>query len=257
MATEIHPTAIIDPSARIGTGVHVGPYCIVGKGATLGDGCWLQHHVTIEGPSEIGAENRFFAYASIGQQTQDLKYDGEPTYLRIGRGNTFREFVTVNRATKAGDATVIGDGGNFLAYTHIAHDCVVGDHVIFSNNATLAGHVVVGDHVIIGGLTAVHQFCRIGEHAMTGGCCKIVQDIPPYFLADGNPARVRALNQVGLQRRGFPEETVRALKTAFRKLYREKLNITVAVEILRGMEDPSGAVRKLAEFVATSQRGIH
>ncbi|MCC6881093.1 MAG: acyl-ACP--UDP-N-acetylglucosamine O-acyltransferase [Verrucomicrobiales bacterium] len=257
MSTEIHPTAIIDCSATIGDGVRIGPYCIIGKHVEIGDGCWLQHHVTVEGPTQIGPDNRFFAYGSIGQQTQDLKYQGEPTYLKIGKGNTFREFVTVNRATAPGSATTIGDHGNFLAYTHIAHDCEVGDYVIFSNNATLGGHVKVGDHAIIGGLTAVHQFCRIGEHAMTGGCCKIVQDIPPFFLADGNPARVRAINQVGLQRRGFPEETVRALKTAFRKLYRENLNVSVALAALEDIDDPKGAVRILAEFVATTDRGIH
>ena len=145
----------------------------------------------------------FYAYASIGQQTQDLKYRGEPTYLRIGDGNTFREFVTVHRGTAPGSWTRIGNRGNFLAYSHVAHDCMVGDGVIFSNNGTIGGHVEVEDYAVIGGLTAVHQYCRIGRHAITGGCSKIVQDVPPFMIADGNPARVRGINQVGLERHGF------------------------------------------------------
>ena len=171
-------------------------------------------------------------------------------------GNTFREFCTVNRGTAPGSYTTIGSHGSFLAYTHIAHDCIVGDHVIFSNNGTLAGHVTVGDHAIIGGLTAVHQFCRIGSHAMTGGCSKIVQDIPPYMVADGNPARVRAINSVGLSRRGFTEESVAAIKRAHRVLYREQRNYREAVEILRGWDERDPAVDLLIEFVATTGRGI-
>jgi UDP-N-acetylglucosamine acyltransferase len=153
---KIHPTALIDPGAEIGSDVEIGPYCVVGAEVRIGAGCWLQNHVTICGPVKIGAENRFHAFCSIGQQTQDLKYAGEPTYLEIGVENTFREFVTVNRATAAGSITRVGDKGNFLAYSHIAHDCVVENHVIFSNNGTLAGHVLVQDYAVIGGLTAIH-----------------------------------------------------------------------------------------------------
>ena len=256
MANEIHSTAIIDPGAELGDGIVIGPYCVIGAGVKLGDGCRLHNHVTLGGPSEFGANNEFFSYASIGQRTQDLKYEGEPTYLKVGEGNTFREFCTVNRGTAPGSYTTIGSHGSFLAYTHIAHDCIVGDHVIFSNNGTLAGHVTVGDHAIIGGLTAVHQFCRIGSHAMTGGCSKIVQDIPPYMVADGNPARVRAINSVGLSRRGFTEESVAAIKRAHRVLYREQRNYREAVEILRGWDERDPAVDLLIEFVATTGRGI-
>ena len=256
MANEIHSTAIIDPGAELGDGIVIGPYCVIGAGVKLGDGCRLHNHVTLGGPSEFGANNEFFSYASIGQRTQDLKYEGEPTYLKVGEGNTFREFCTVNRGTAPGSYTTIGSHGSFLAYTHIAHDCTVGDHVIFSNNGTLAGHVTVGDHAIIGGLTAVHQFCRIGSHAMTGGCSKIVQDIPPYMVADGNPARVRAINSVGLSRRGFTEESVAAIKRAHRVLYREQRNYREAVEILRGWDERDPAVDLLIEFVATTGRGI-
>lgn len=257
MATEIHPTAVVDPKAELGEGVRIGPYAVIRAGVRLGDGCVVHNHVTLDGPSEIGPGNEFYSYGSIGQRSQDLKYEGEPTWLRIGEGNTFREFVTVNRATAPEEATVIGSHGNFLAYSHIAHDCVVGDHVIFSNNGTLAGHVTVGDHVVIGGLTAVHQFCRIGDHVITGGCSKIVQDIPPYMIADGNPAQVRAVNSVGLQRRGFDEAAIRVIKRAHRKLYREKLTVSAAVEEIAGWEDVQGICQKIVAFVRSSQRGIH
>lgn len=257
MATEIHPTAVIAPQAELGENVRVGPYTVIRAGVQLGDGCVVHNHVTLDGPSEIGPDNQFYSYASIGQRTQDLKYTGEPTWLRIGAANVFREFCTVNRATTPGTATVIGSHGNFLAYSHIAHDCVVGDHCIFSNNGTLAGHVTVGDHVIIGGLTAVHQFCRIGDHVITGGCSKIVQDIPPYMIADGNPAKVRAINSVGMQRRGFDEASIRAAKRAHRKLYRDGLTISAAVAELESQEDPTGVHATLIAFVKASQRGIH
>ncbi|MEX2579571.1 MAG: acyl-ACP--UDP-N-acetylglucosamine O-acyltransferase [Verrucomicrobiales bacterium] len=256
MNTEIHPTAVVDSKAELGEGVKIGPYCVVYGGAKLGDGCRLQNHVTIDGPSEIGAENTFYAYASIGQRSQDLKYEGEPTHLKVGDGNVFREFCTVNRGTAAGSATVIGNHGNFLAYSHVAHDCRVGDRVVFSNNGTLAGHVEVDDYAIIGGLTAVHQFCRIGAHAITGGCSKIVQDVPPFMVADGNPARVRAINVIGLKRRGFSDEAVAAIKKAHRVLYREKRNYREAVAILRQEEPRVPEVDALIEFVAKSERGI-
>src|SRR5438270_12144183 len=158
---QIHPTAIVDPGAELGTGTIVGPYCVIGANVALGQNCWLQHHVTLQGPMRAGAQNKFYAYCSIGQQTQELKYAGEPRYLEIGDENTFREFVTVNRSTKADGKTRIGSRGNFLAYSHIGHDCTVGNEVVFSNNGTLAGHVEVGDNAVMGGLTAVHQLRRI------------------------------------------------------------------------------------------------
>lgn len=256
MANEIHPTAIVDPKAELGEDLHIGPYCVIGAGVRLGKGCRLHSHVTIAGPSEIGANNEFFPHASIGQRTQDLKYAGEPTYLQIGDGNVFREFCTVNRGTAPESRTIVGHHGNFLAYSHIAHDCIVGDHVIFSNNGTLAGHVVVGDYAIMGGLTAVHQFCRIGAHAITGGCSKVVQDVPPYMIADGNPARVRAINSVGLSRRGFSEEAVASIKRAHRVLYREKRNHREALEILRSWPERGPEIEALIDFVASSERGI-
>jgi UDP-N-acetylglucosamine acyltransferase len=252
----IHPTAIVDPAAEIASGARIGPYCVIGPQVVIGEDTELQHHVTVMGPTKVGAGNFFFAYASIGQKTQDLKYDGEPTYLEIGDGNTFREFCTVNRGTLPGTKTIVGSGGNFLAYSHIAHDCIVGDNVIFSNNGTLAGHVEVGDHAVIGGLTAIHQFCRIGRHAITGGCSKIVQDVPPFMIADGNPAEVRGINSIGLERAGFSADTVRALKEAYRLLYRGNLNTKQAVEAIRKEIPGNTEVEEICVFVETSQRGI-
>ena len=256
MGTSIHPTAVVDAAAELGDDVEIGPYCVVGAGVRLGAGCRLQSHVVLAGPTAIGAENVFYPFACVGQRSQDLKYAGEPTGLEIGKGNTFREFVTVHRATAPGGVTRVGSGGNFLSYSHIAHDCTVGDEVIFSNNGTLAGHVEVGDRAVVGGLTAVHQFCRVGRLAITGGCSKIVQDVPPFMMADGNPARVRGVNQIGLERAGFPKETVRALREAFRVLYRSDLNTAQALERLRAEADDVPEVNQLVEFVASSQRGI-
>ncbi len=255
MALQIHPTAIIDPGAQIGANVIIGPYCIIGDNVEIGNGSWLQHHVTILGPSKIGKNNRFHAYSSIGQQSQDLKYAGEPTYLEIGDNNNFREFVTVNRGTLPGTKTIIGSHNHFLTYAHIAHDCIVRNHCIFSNNGTLAGHVIVEDHVILGGLTAVHQFCRLGKFAITGGCSKIVQDVAPFTIADGNPARARGINQIGLQRHGHGEDQIKALRAAFKTLYRSQLNIAQALETLRA-GSPDENVRHLIDFIASSKRGI-
>ena len=252
----IHPTAIIDPQAQIGDGTEIGPYCIVEAGVVLGAECWLQHHVTLAGPMTAGARNKFFAYCSIGQQTQDLKYEGEPTYLEIGDENTFREFVTVNRSTTAEGKTRIGNRGNFLAYSHVGHDCSVGDAVVFSNNGTLAGHVEVGDHAVMGGLTAVHQFCRLGRFAITGGCSKIVQDVPPFMIADGNPAEVRGVNIVGMERNGIPSETIKTIKEAFRLIYRSKYNTKQAVEAIRQELPATPEITQILEFIQTSERGI-
>jgi UDP-N-acetylglucosamine acyltransferase len=253
---QIHPTAIVDAKAEIGPGTIIGPYCIVGGGVALGADCSLQHHVSLSGPMTAGARNKFYAFCSVGQQTQDLKYQGEPTYLEIGQENTFREFVTVNRSTTAAGKTRIGDRGNYLAYSHIGHDCTVGDAVIFSNNGTLAGHVQVGDHAIMGGLTAVHQFCRLGRYAITGGCSKIVQDVPPFMIADGNPAKVRGINVVGLERSGFPAETIKAIKEAFRLIYRSKYNTGQAIEAIQQELAASDEINQIVEFIRTSQRGI-
>ena len=253
---QIHPTAIVDPKAELGGDTVIGPYCIVAAGVVLGPECWLQHHVTLCGPMTAGQRNKFYAYSSIGQQSQDLKYQGEPTYLEIGEENTFREFVTVNRGTNSSGKTRVGSHGNFLAYSHIGHDCDVEDSVIFSNNGTLAGHVKIGDHAVMGGLTAVHQFCRIGRFAITGGCSKIVQDIPPFMIADGNPAKVRGVNVIGLERNGFAPENIKAIKEAFRLIYRSKLNTRQALDAIRKELGSSPELNQIVEFIEQSERGI-
>jgi UDP-N-acetylglucosamine acyltransferase len=252
----IHATAIVDSRAELGAGTIVGPYCIIGPNVVLGPECWLQHHVTLAGPMRAGARNKFYAYCSIGQQTQDLKYAGEPTYLEIGDENTFREFCTVNRGTTAAGKTRVGSCGNFLAYSHIGHDCTVGDAVVFSNNGTLAGHVQIGDHAIMGGLTAVHQFCRIGRYAITGGCSKIVQDVPPFMIADGNPAEIRGVNLVGLERNDFAPEAVKLIKEAFRLIYRSKYNTRQALEAITAELPQSPEIIQIIEFIESSERGI-
>jgi UDP-N-acetylglucosamine acyltransferase len=254
--TVIHPTAVLDADTVIGADVFIGPYCVISSGVTIGDGCWLQHHITICGPTKIGAGNKFYGFGSIGLPTQDLKYAGEPTHLEIGDNNSFREFTSIHRGTAPHSVTKIGNGGHFLAYVHIAHDCVVGDNVIFSNNGTLAGHVQVEDNAMLGGLTAIHQFCRIGRFALTGGCSKIVQDVPPFMLADGNPAKVRSYNKVGLERAGFSEEAMRNIKEAYRIIYRCHLNLQQAVEQIRADLPASAEVDHLINFATNSPRGI-
>ena len=253
---QIHPTAIVDPGAQIGAGSQIGPYCVIGPNVTLGEDCWLQHHVTLSGPMRAGARNKFYAYCSIGQQTQDLKYKGEPTYLEIGDENSFREFVTVNRGTTSEGKTHIGHRGNFLTYSHIGHDCTVGDEVVFSNNGTLAGHVQVGDNAVMGGLTAVHQFCRIGRFAITGGCSKIVQDVPPFMIADGNPAEIRGVNSIGLERKGYSAEKIKSIKEAFRLLFRSKCNTQQGIEAIRKELPPSEEINQIVEFIEKTERGI-
>lgn len=256
---DIHPTAIIDPGAIIGDETKIGPYCVIREGVKIGRGCILHDHVSIAGAAIIGDQNIFHPHSVIGGQSQDLKYSGEPTYLEIGNQNTFREFVTVNRGTDPGSTTQVGSHGTFLAYSHIAHDCVVGDHVIFSNNGTLAGHVQMGDYAILGGLTAVHQFCSIGSHAITGGCSKIVQDVPPFMVADGNPAEIRSINAIGLQRRGFADEDIRSLKEAYKTIFLRNMTVSDALEELKNnsTELPSEhPVNILITFIESSERGI-
>jgi len=254
----IHPTAIIDPSATLADGVSIGPYCVVSANVNIGTDSLLKSHVVIEGHTTIGKNNTFFPFSAIGQITQDLKYVGEPTALVIGDHNTFRENTTIHRGTTAEAPTRIGDHNLFLSYSHVAHDCQVGNHCILSNNGTLAGHCTVGDYAIISGLSACHQFCRIGEHSLIGGCAKIVQDVPPFTIVDGNPATVRGLNLVGLQRRGFDEDTRSALKKTYKKLFlSKKNNMAKLTEELAESELASDVhVARLIEFIQSSERGV-
>ena len=253
----IHPTAIISPQAELGADIEIGPYSVIEAGVQLGDRCKLHSHVVIHGESQIGSENEFFPFSSIGIKSQDLKYAGEPTRLKVGDRNVFRENSTVHRGTLEDTLTKIGNDNLFLAYSHVAHDCQVGNHVILSNNGTLAGHVIVEDYAILSGLSAVHQFCRLGQHSIVGGCAKIVQDVPPFTIVDGNPASVRGINQVGLQRRGFPDEDIRALRTAYKKLFLKKdLNLAEVVAHLPGEVSKQTSVASLLTFIADSERGV-
>lgn len=254
----IHPTALIAPTAELGENVTVGPYCVIGDHVRLGDGCQLHSHVVIEGHTTAGRDNEFFPFAAIGGKTQDLKFNGEKTELIIGDRNVFRENTTIHRGTFEHTPTRIGSDNLFLCYAHVAHECQVGNHVILSNNGTLAGHVTVEDHAIVSGLAAIHQFCRVGCHAMIGGCSRIVQDIAPYTVVEGNPATTRAINQVGLSRRGFTEDDLKALRTAYKRLFLKKdANLGMAVSSLKAESAANNAhVKHLIAFVESSQRGI-
>lgn len=253
----IHPTAIIEPGAQLGDEVEVGAHAFVGAGVTLGAGTRLHHHASVEGNTVLGAACEVFPYACIGGRTQDLKYKGGNPGLRIGDRNTFREYVTIHAATFDGDCTRIGSGNNLLASTHVAHDCVLGNNIVMSNGAVLAGHVTVEDHVVIGGYGGVHQFCRIGAHAMLSAMAKLVHDLPPFFIADGMPAEVRALNKVGLERHGYTPEQLDRVKQVYRILYRDGLNRTQALERLASHEHAATPeFARVLAFAAKSERGL-
>ncbi|HNQ72423.1 MAG TPA: acyl-ACP--UDP-N-acetylglucosamine O-acyltransferase [Verrucomicrobiota bacterium] len=252
----IHPTAVIHSAARIGAECEIGPYCVLGPHVELGRGCKLHSHVVLDGHIRLGRNNEIFPFASLGLRSQDLKWKGGVTRVEIGDHNTIREGVTVHSATDEGVATRIGSYNNLLAYTHIAHDCQLGDHIIMSNFAGLAGHVVVEDHAVLGGYVAVHQFCRVGKLAMIGGCSKIRQDMPPFMLGDGSPAQIRTINKIGLERHGVSEATQKALRQACKILFREGLTTANALEKVRAEVPAAPEVQHLLEFVATSGRGI-
>lgn len=254
--SHIHPTAIIDSAAELGAEVEIGPYCVIGPHVQIGDGAKLMSHVVVDGHTRLGARCTVFPFASIGQQTQDLKYRGGTTRVEVGERTTIREYVTINSATSDGDVTSVGSGCHIMAYAHIAHDCRVGNEVIIANCGTLAGHVTVEDQVILGGLSAVHQFVRIGRLSIIGGCSKVVQDIPPFMTADGNPLRIRAINAIGLERKNVPAEIQRQIKMAHRILYRDDLATSKAIERLDAELEPSAEIRHLIDFVKASERGI-
>jgi len=252
----IHPTAIIHANARIGTNCDIGPYCVIGEHVTLGDGCQLHSHVVIDGHTRLGKENEVFPFASIGLRTQDLKWKGGATRTEIGDRNSIREGVTIHSATSEGGVTTIGSQNLLLIQVHVAHDCVLGDQIIMSGYSGLAGHVVVEDQAVFGGYTAVHQFCRIGRLAMTGGCSKVVQDVPPFMMADGNPAETRTINKVGMERNGISEEAQSAMKLCYKILFREGLTISNAVAKIEKEVATLPEVLHLVNFVRTSERGI-
>jgi UDP-N-acetylglucosamine acyltransferase len=252
----IHPTAVIHPKAKLGANCEVGPYCVIGEHVTLGEKCRLHSHVVIDGHTKLGKRNEIFPFAIIGLKTQDLKWNGGITWTEIGDDNTFREYVTIHSATGDGEVTRVGSHNHILAYCHIAHNCTLGDRIIMSNVATLAGHVTVGDFAVVGGLAAVHQFCRIGKMAIIGGCSKVVQDVPPFMLADGNPAGTRTVNKVGMERNGVSEAAQNALKQAYKILFREGLTVSNAVAKVEKKLPPLPEIRHLIQFVRASERGI-
>ena len=252
----IHPTAVIHPKARISEDCEIGPYCVVGPNVELGERCKLHSHVVIDGHTKLGKENEAFPFACLGLKSQDLKWKGGITRTEIGDGNTFREHVTIHSATNEGGVTRVGSNNHILAYSHVAHDVQVGSHVIMSNVATVAGHVVIEDHAVIGGLAAIHQFCRIGTLSMVGGCSKVVQDVPPFMIADGNPAQTRTINKVGLERRGLSEAAQAALKQAYKLLFREGLTISNAVAKIEAELPALAEVQHLVAFVRASERGL-
>jgi UDP-N-acetylglucosamine acyltransferase len=251
----IHPTAIVHSKAQIGAGCEIGPYCIIGENVTLGDGCKLHSHIVIDGHTKVGKENDIFPFASIGLKTQDLKWKGGLTRLEIGDRNTIREHVSIHCATGDGEATIIGSENTILAGSHIGHNVVMGNRIIVSM-AALAGHVLVEDHALVGGLAAVHQFCRIGRMSMIAGCSKVVSDVPPFMIVDGNPAETRTINKIGMERNGVSAEAQAAMRHAYKILFRDGLTIPNALAKIESELPNLPEVQHLVNFVRTSERGI-
>ena len=253
----IHPTAIVDPRARLGAGVRVGPYTVVDGDVEVGEGTTIGAHCVLTGHTVIGRDNRIFHFCSIGEANQDKKYRGEPTRLEIGDRNTIREYCSINRGTAQDrGATTVGNDNWIMAYCHIAHDCVVGDHTVFANNATLAGHVWIGDHTVLGGFTGVHQFVKVGAHVMAGVSSVVLQDIPPYVTVAGHPCAPHGINSEGLKRRGFTPEALSALKRAYKTLYKSGLTLADARAELERQAQSAPEVRAIVDFLAASTRGI-
>ena len=253
----IHPTAIIDSKADIDSNVDVGPHSIIGANVKIESGTVIGPHVVIQPHVEIGPDCHIFQFASIGAVPQALKFQGEETYVKIGRGTVIREFVTVNRGTGfGGEITEVGEENFLMAYVHIAHDCKTGRNVIFANNATLAGHIVIEDFVTVGGLVAIHQFVRIGNYAYIGGKSAVVKDIPPYVIAAGDRAKLHGLNNVGLKRHGFSQETLSSLKKAYRIIFRIGLTLNEAIERVKAEVEQVPEVNDLIRFIKSSKRGI-
>lgn len=253
----IDSRAIIEPGARLGENVSVGPFSIVGGDVTIGDGSWIGPHVVISGRTTIGKDNKVFQFTSVGEAPQHVGYQGEDTQVEIGDRNVIREYCTINRGTPVGTGrTRISDDNFLMAYVHIAHDCQLGSHIIFANSASIAGHVTVGDYVVLGGFSLVHQFCRVGTHSIVGAGSLCMQDIPPYLIAAGNRAATHGINVKGLQRREFPESVIRQLKRAYKIVYRSGATLNEALATLAGDAGMCSEVRDFAEFFRYSKRGV-
>jgi UDP-N-acetylglucosamine acyltransferase len=253
----IHPTAIIHPGAKMADNVSIGAYSSIGEHVVIGTGTTIASHVVVEGWTELGEDNKIFQFSSVGADPQDLKYAGQETYLKIGDRNRIREFTTLNRGTEEGGGiTKIGNDNLFMAYSHVAHDCIIHDHAILANGATLAGHVEVESAAILGGLAAIHQFCRVGCHSMVSGGSMVSQDIPPYTVAQGDRAKTVGLNLIGLKRRGFSEETIRGIKKAYRVIFRSGLRLEEALQKIDVEIESSPELDHFVNFIKDSQRGI-
>lgn len=254
-ATTIHPTALVDSKAQLDVGVTVGPYALIGPDVKIGKNTTIQHHASVEGFTEIGEGNEIYPYAYLGAKTHDLKCAGGRPRLKIGKFNILREYATLHLATNDGDFTIIGDHNLIMAYSHVAHDCVIGNHLIMSSHAALGGHVIVEDHVTVGWGAGVHQHCKIGAYAMIGACSKLVQDVPPFMTADGVPADVVTINKVGLERSGFSIEDINLIRKAYKILYRARLNRTQALKKLSGIAS-SAMIQQIIKFIEHSERGL-
>jgi len=255
----VHPSAIVDPRASIHPSAEIGPFCVIGPDVQIGAGTRLMAHIYVEGPTEIGEENLFYPYSTVGVASQDLKYKGERAFTRIGHRNRIREFVSIHRGTEGGGLhTTIGDDNSLLAYCHIAHDVHLGNHCVLSNGVTFAGHVTIGDWAVISAHSAVHQFCRIGRHSMIGGFSVVVQDVLPFSLTTGSGRDIKLfdVNKVGLERRGFSPDQIQALHKSFRLLRDKKLNTSMAVAAIREQVVETAERQELLAFIATSERGF-
>jgi UDP-N-acetylglucosamine acyltransferase len=255
MATSVHPTALVDPRARLAAGVEIGPYAVIGPEVEIGEGCRIGPHVVIDGRVRMGRDNRIFPGACLGLEPQDLKYDGAPTEVVIGAGNTIRECVTINRATHEGEQTRIGDGNLLMAYSHLGHNCQLGDRIVIANGVAVAGHVVIGDRAVIGGVLGIHQFVHIGSLAMVGGMSRIDRDCPPFMIVEGHPGRVRGLNRVGLRRSGLAEldggAQLRQLQEIWQLIYRGELVLAEALRQAR-QQPLLAAAAELCGFLEAS-----
>ncbi len=254
--TRVDPTAAVARGAELDDGVVVGPYCRVGEGVRIGPNTRLDPYVIIDGDVSVGSGCHFFSFAVIGNPAQDVKFEGKRSSIEIGDRNILREYVTINRASDEGGKTIVGDDNFLMAYVHVAHNCVVGNHVVLANAVNMAGHVVIEDYAFVGGVTPVHQFVRIGGHSIIGGGCRVPKDVPPFVKAAGNPLRCFGLNTVGLRRRGFPQETELILKKAYRILFRSGLNMRQALERVEAELEPTPEVRQLVSFIRESSRGV-
>ncbi len=253
----IDPHAIVAPDAEIGDGVAIGPFTVIGPGVRIGSGSWIGPHAVINGPTRLGRDNKVFQFASIGDAPQDRKYGGEPTRLEIGDRNVFREFCSINRGTVGGrEVTTIADDCLFMAYSHVAHDCVIGSHCIMANCTALAGHVELGDWVILSGYAGIHQFCKIGAHSFLANNAAVTRDVPPYLLVAGSPAEPKGVNSEGLKRRGFDAGQIANIKNAYRLFYRSGLKLAEATEQLRSLVVNQPELKPFVDFLAASERAI-